>query len=269
MVVKAKKVSMLVVMSAICLQSCPSTPPEHYIPIFASDKITQEAGQLFDLKITVRSGKRKYAKERTGFDGYICFKFIQDGKEADLTIRQWDIDGGKVSDKDRLPCAMICENQYIFPCAKSSDDRATKEYQDLYFSQEFSGELVARASDRLYDGYGIRENSIPIEITNNGLTGEFSLNDATDKLTLKLSNAKPSQQYTINLAANINYLDYGLAKTVTADADGKANSSWTLTNKTDKSEVCAIEFAAKVTTSNEEDTRIIATEIKFPCNSKA
>ena len=115
---------------------------------------------------------------------------------------------------------------------------------------------------------GSDKNSIPIEITNKGITGVFSLNDATDKLTLQLSNAKPSQQYTINLATDINYLDYGLAKTVTTDANGKANHIWTLTNKTDKSKVCAIEFAAEITTNNEEDTRIIATEIKFPCDSK-
>lgn len=249
MAVKAK-VSMLVVMSAVCLQSCPGTPERSSFPVFAVEKIEREAGQLFDLKITIKSGKGKYAEKTTTNFGGIRLHLSKDGSESDSRLQQWDSDYGKVL------------TGYGIPRAASSDEGATREYKDLYLQQEFKGELIATVG--LFVDI---ENSIPFEITNKGLTGVFSLNDATDKLTLQLSNAKPAQQYTINLATDINYLDYGLAKTVTADANGKANSSWTLTNKTDKSKVCAIEFAVKVT-NKRDDTRIISTVIEFPCVSR-
>lgn len=135
--------------------------------------------------------------------------------------------------------------------------------------EEFNGVLAAGVSGITYSGSN--ENSIPIKITDiKGVKGAFTLNDATDKLTLHLANAEPSQQYKIDLADNINYLDYGVAKIENADADGKINSSWTLTNKINKQKVCEVEFAAKVTINDgdTDDTRIISTTIEFPCLSK-
>ena len=233
----------------LCLQSC-SNGNSSYIPIFAVKKIKQEAGQLFDLKITVKDGKSKDAKKRAEFD-FISLVLERNGKETDLSLRQWG-DRGEDS-------SFGIGNKYE---AVKSDGGATRQYNDLYYLQTFSGTLIASVSGIVYSGSN--KNSIPIEITaSKGVKGVFTLNDATDKLTLQLSNAEAAQQYTIDLAGNINYLDYGVAKIVTTDADGKVSSTWTLTNKTDKRKVCEIEFAAKVTNNN--NTRIISTVIEFPC----
>ena len=132
MVVKAK-VSMLAVMSAVCLQSCPDTPERSYFPVFAVEKIEREAGQLFDLKITVKSGKGKYAEKITTNFGGIRLHLSKDGSESDYRLRQW-VDG-KHSDS-------IHEGYD----SESSDEGATREYKNLYCQQEFKGELIVRVS---------------------------------------------------------------------------------------------------------------------------
>lgn len=241
------KISALAAMCAsfLWLQSCSEGS---YIPIFTVDKIEQEVGQLFSLEITVKDGEGKDAKRRTDFD-HIGLELYHTGKEVDLELLQWghDVDFGEYKEI-------------------VSDGGATRRYNNLYCPQEFSGTLLASVSGITYSGNN--ENSIPLEITTNmGIEGFFSLNKATDKLALQLSNAEPSQQYTIKLAANINYLDYGVDKIVTADVEGKINSSWTLANKIDKQKVCEVEFAAKVASNDDDtdDTRIISTVVEFPC----
>ena len=242
-------VSTLVAICAswLCLQACSNGS---YIPIFTVKKIKREVGQLFNLKITVKDGKDKDAKNRSSFD-YISLELKQDGKESDLSLRQW----GRLAEKS------FFGGKYK---EVKSDSGATRQYNDLYYLRTFSGTLVASVSVITYSGSN--ENSIPLEITaSQGVTGVFTLNAATDKLTLQLSNAEAVRQYTIDLADNINYLDYGVAKVATTDADGKLSSSWPLTNKIDKRKVCETEFAAKVTNNDNDDTRIISTVIEFPC----
>ena len=245
------KISVLVVMCAslLCLQSCSKGS---YIPIFTVKKIEQEAGQLFKLKTTVKDGKGKDAEHRTGFD-FIRLQLEQDSKETDFRLRQW----GNHDDN------IIFSNRYK---TITRDNGATRQYNNLYYLQAFSGTLVASVFGVTYSGSN--ENSLPLEITaNRGIKGVFTLNDATDELTLQLSNAEPLQQYKIDLADNINYLDYGVAKIADADADGKINSSWTLTSEIDKQKVCEAEFAAKVASneSGTDDIRIISTVLEFPC----